>query len=69
LFVGETKGPALFGRDWLHQFPLDWKAVRSITKKSSKVDTRKKLDGLLYEYREVFQEEIVTLKSTEQNSL
>jgi hypothetical protein len=28
LFVVNTAGPALFGRDWLHEFDLDWKVVK-----------------------------------------
>jgi hypothetical protein len=63
LFVVNTAGPALFGRDWLHEFDLDWKVVKSITKNSKK-DTQKKLKKLLDEYSEIFQEEIGTLKST-----
>ena len=63
LFVVNTAGPALFGRDWLHEFDLDWKVVKSITKNSKK-DTQKKLKKLLDEYSEIFQEEIGTFKST-----
>ena len=27
LYVVKTQGPALFGRDWLHQIQLDWKRI------------------------------------------
>ena len=30
LYVVETKGPALFGRDWLEKITLDWKAINTL---------------------------------------
>ena len=32
LYVVKTQGPALFGRDWLHQIQLDWKRICAISK-------------------------------------
>jgi len=62
--VVETQGPALFGRDWLHQIQLDWKQICAISKEKPPQETQKKLEKLLDEYSEVFQNEIGTLKST-----
>ena len=64
LYVVETQGPALFRRDWLHQIQLDWKLICAISKEKPPQQTQKKLEKLLEEYSEVFQNEIGTLKST-----
>ena len=64
LYVVETRGPALFGRDWLHQIQLDWKQICAISKEKPPQETQKKLEKLLEEYSEVFQNEIGTLKCT-----
>ena len=57
LFVVKTEGPALFGGDWLHEFHLNWKTVKSIDKQS-KQDMEKKLKKLLDEYSEVFRKKL-----------
>ena len=64
LYVVKTQGPALFGRDWLHEIKLDWKRICAISKEKPQQSTQKKLEKLLDEYSEVFQDEIGTLKST-----
>lgn len=64
LYVVETQGPALFGRDWLHEIQLDWKQICAISKEKTPQETQKKLEKLLDEYSEVFQNETGTLKST-----
>ena len=63
LYVVETQGPPLFGRDWLHQIHLDWKQICAISKEKPPQETQRKLDKLLDEYSEVFQNKIGTLKS------
>ena len=30
LYVVENRGPVLMGRDWLHDIPLDWYAIKSL---------------------------------------
>ena len=64
LYVVKTRGPALFGRDWLHQNQLDWKFICVIAKEQPTQDTQRKLEELLDKYSEVFQYDIGTLKST-----
>ena len=64
LYVVKTQGPALFGRDWLYEIKLDWKRICAISKEKPPQITQKKLEKLLDEYSEVFQDEIGTLKST-----
>jgi len=64
LYVVKTRGPALFGRDWLHQIQLDWKLICAIAKEQPTQDTQRKLQELLGKYSEVFQGDIGTLKST-----
>ena len=64
LYVVKTEGPALFGRDWLHQIQLDWKRICAISKEQPTQDTQKKLEKLIDDYSEVFKDEIGTFKST-----
>ena len=64
LYVMKTEGPALFGRDWLHQIQLDWKRICAISKEQPTQDTQKKLEKLIDDYSEVFKDEIGTFKST-----
>ena len=63
LYVVEIQGPALFGRDWLHQIQLDWKSICSISKEQSTQDTQKKLERLIDNFSEVFKGETSTFKS------
>ena len=63
LYVVEIQGPALFGRDWLHQIQLDWKSICSISKEQSTQDTQKKLERLIDNFSEVFKCETSTFKS------
>ena len=63
LYVVEIQGPALFGRDWLHQIQLDWKSICFISKEQPTQDTQKKLERLIDNYSEVFKGEISTFKS------
>ena len=64
LYVVKTQGPALFGRDWLHQIQLNWKLICAISKEQPTQDTQMKLEKLLDKYSGVFKDEIGTLKST-----
>ena len=63
LYVVKTQGPALFGRDWLHQIQLDWERICGISKEQATQDTQKKLERLIDDYSEVFKDEIGTFKS------
>jgi hypothetical protein len=61
--VVETKGPALFGRDWLEKITLDWKAINTwATTPPGNPSTR--LQEILDKYRDVFEEDIGLLKTT-----
>ena len=64
LYVVKTQGPALFGRDWLRQIQLNWRTVKSITKKVPRKDRQQRLQKLLDKYSEIFEEKVGTLKST-----
>ena len=63
LYVVKTQGPALFGRDWLHQIQLDWERICAISKEQVTQDTQKKLERLIDDYSEVFKDEIGTFTS------
>ena len=62
LYVVKTQGPALFGREWLHQIQLDRKRICAISKEQPTQDTQKR-ERLIDDYSEVFKDEIGTLKS------
>ena len=63
LYVVETKGPALFGRDWLGEITLDWKAINTLaTTPPGNPSTR--LQEILDKYSDVFEEDIGLLKTT-----
>jgi len=47
LYVVKTRGPALFGRDWLHQIQLDLKPVCTSAKEKPTQDTQRKVEELL----------------------
>ena len=64
LYVVKTQGPALFGRDWLRQIQLNWRTIKSITKKVPRKDRQQRLQKLLDKYSEIFEEKVGTLKST-----
>ena len=67
LYVVKTQGPALFGRDWLHQIQLDWERICAISKEQVTQDTQKKLERLIDDYSEVFKDEIgIALKEGSQ---
>ena len=63
LYVVETEGPALFGRDWLGKITLDWKAINTLaTTPPGNLSTR--LQEILDKYSDVFEEDIGLLKTT-----
>ncbi|CAB4004600.1 PREDICTED: uncharacterized protein K02A2.6-like, partial [Paramuricea clavata] len=63
LYVVETKGPALFGRDWLGKITLDWKAINTLaTTPPGNPSTR--LQEILEKYGDVFEDDIGLLKTT-----
>ncbi|KAK3731884.1 hypothetical protein QZH41_000659 [Actinostola sp. cb2023] len=63
LFVVETTGPPLFGRDWLHQIQLDWRVIKSLSKEPEH-HSEKELQEILERHKEVFSNDLGTLKLT-----
>lgn len=63
LYVVNTQGPALLGRDWLQKLTLDWKAIKALSTTSSSQDQPTRLQEILDKYSEVFDEEIGMLKN------
>ena len=68
LYVVQTKGPVLMGRDWLHKLRLDWKTIKLLkfsdpSHENSGATTQEKLKNLLDTYAEVFDDKLGTLKS------
>ncbi|XP_057202332.1 uncharacterized protein K02A2.6 [Triplophysa rosa] len=63
LYVVQTDGPALWGRDWLRKLKLDWESINSL--QVSNPDSRctqKQLEEVLDKAKAVFQPGIGTLK-------
>ena len=58
LTVVEGKGPALLGRDWLASLRLDWNSIRKVWN----TNIQSRLDALLVEYSDVFQEGLGTMR-------
>ena len=54
LLIVEGSGPSLFGRNWLNQIILDWRAIHSVSSNSLQV--------VLDKYPSVFQEGLGTLR-------
>ena len=54
LLVVEGRGPSLFGRNWLKEITLNWKFIHQIA--------NNELEVLLSKYKDVFREELGTLK-------
>ena len=68
LYVVQTKGPVLMGRDWLHKLRLDWKTIKLLkfsdpSHENSGATTQEKLKNLLETYAEVFDDKLGTFKS------
>ena len=53
LLVVDGDGPSLFGRNWLSSITLNWKSIRHLSTGP---------DGLLQKYKDVFKDELGTLK-------
>lgn len=53
LLVVDGDGPSLFGRNWLSSITLNWKSIRHLSTG---------LDGLLQKYKDIFKDELGTLK-------
>lgn len=66
LYVVERGGAPLFGREWLREIQLDWQSIKemqaTVTKKQSTGSTTEKLNKILTNAGEVFQDGIGTLK-------
>lgn len=50
LVVVQQKGPALFGRDWLHHFQLDWQEIKWVRISTGVSDTKPELNEILDQY-------------------
>ena len=59
----ETKGSALFGRDWLEKITLDWKAINSLAN-TPPGNSSIRYQEILDKYSDVFEEDIGLLKTT-----
>ena len=57
--VVQNHGPNLFGRDWLEKVKLDWGQIFQVTG-----NTMVKLEQLLTKHKELFGEDLGTLKGT-----
>ena len=58
LFVVKGKGPSLFGRNWLREIPIDWKAIHATKLKAQTTSVGAVLD----KYADVFKDELGTFK-------
>eukprot|EP00079_Xenopus_tropicalis_P035744 XP_017949515.1 PREDICTED: uncharacterized protein K02A2.6-like [Xenopus tropicalis] len=68
LYVVETGGPALWGREWLHKIPIDWKSIKmlhSVSAENSK--PVEQLKAILAQASEVFKDGMGTLKHIKAN--
>ena len=63
LYVVETKGPALFGGDWLEKITLDWNGINTLAT-TSLGNPSTRLQEILNKYSDVFKEDIGLLKTT-----
>ena len=62
LFIVDSNGPPLLGRDWLNKIQLDWASIKKISlSKGSEDTTTMKLRELTEKYQDVFNDEIRTL--------
>ena len=53
LLVVDGDGPSLFGRNWLSSVTLNWNSIKHLSTG---------LDSLLQKYKEIFKDELGTLK-------
>ncbi|XP_031571846.1 uncharacterized protein K02A2.6-like [Actinia tenebrosa] len=63
LYVVETRGPALFGRDWLKEIALDWKNIRVLNKARGVSNTPITVTDLRKKYADVFEGQLGKLTS------
>ena len=63
LYVVQCGGPALFGRDWLTHFKLDWSSIFAISSEHPPMNMEANLKALLDSYPELFKDEIGELKN------
>lgn len=63
LYIVQTEGPALWGRDWLRKLRLDWKSIKSLqVTVPDGLSTQRKLEKVLDCAATVFQPGMGTLK-------
>ncbi|KAL0147462.1 hypothetical protein M9458_057225, partial [Cirrhinus mrigala] len=63
LYIVQTEGPALWGRDWLRKLRLDWKSIKSLqVTVPDGLSTQRKLEKVLDCAAKVFQPGMGTLK-------
>ena len=56
LVIVEGSGPSLLGRNWLHHIKLDWTGIKAV------LPSQQSLEGLLEKYKEIFTDELGTIK-------
>ena len=61
LYVVTSRGPPLFGRNWLQHLRLDWASIHLMAME----ENHKAVEELTSKYAEVFQEELGTMKASE----
>ena len=62
LYVVEKGGPALFGRDWLREIPLDWKSIKTLATKEGSSNPKPKVETILNKHKAVFEEKLGEVK-------
>ena len=70
IVVTSEPGPMLFGRNWLRELRIDWKGILpTVLQVNEEADTAEnvpgKLQELLEEYKEVFSDQLGTMKDVE----
>ena len=62
LIVVQGDGPSLLGRDWLQWLQLDWSHLHQVSSSSNAIKPR--LQGILDEHPEVFEDELGQIRGT-----
>ena len=63
LYVVESKGPVLMGRDWLRKIRLDWCSIKSLQAPTATLSPKERLDTMLDKYSDVFEDKLGTFTS------
>lgn len=62
LIVVKGDGLSLFGRNWLENIKLDWKAIKNVSENTKQPYPPKSISEVLEKYRQVFKDGLGTLK-------